>query len=88
MDTCGKRSRGVNYRIQEVHKFNVRLANFGEEKKVRVGEMVEDKAVELATTMMTETFIYSVRPPRYPHTHTHVHTIGNISFYASFIPES
>jgi hypothetical protein len=52
---------GVSLRLQEVHKLNVRIAHIGEEKTVRVGEMVEHKAVELATSMMTETFIYSVR---------------------------
>lgn len=57
----------MKLRVQEVHKFNVRLANYGEEKQVRVGEMVEDKAVELATQMMTETFIYSVCPPSCTH---------------------
>jgi hypothetical protein len=46
--------------LQVLHKWNVWLRNVGEEKKVIVGEMVEDKAVELASTMVTETLIYSV----------------------------
>lgn len=36
------------------------IAHYGENKKVIIGEMVDDKAVELASSMLTETFIYSV----------------------------
>lgn len=47
---------------QATHRWNVWLKHYGEPPKNRiVGEMVDEKAVALASSMLSETFIYSVR---------------------------
>jgi hypothetical protein len=46
--------------VQRVHQFNVWVRYYGEGKTVRVGEMTDDKAIGLASSVVTETFIYSV----------------------------
>ena len=47
--------------MQQVHKFNVWVRYYGEEKRHIVGEITDDKAVKLASTMITEATIYGVR---------------------------
>jgi hypothetical protein len=46
--------------MQQVHKFNVWVRYYGEEKRHIVGEITDDKAVKLASTMITEATIYGV----------------------------
>jgi hypothetical protein len=46
--------------MQALHRFNVWVMHYGDQRKVIVGEMVEEKAVQLASNVVTETFIYMV----------------------------
>eukprot|EP00892_Ulva_mutabilis_P003565 jgi/Ulvmu1/1580/UM111_0008.1 len=52
--------KNIVHVARRLHAFNVWLAHYGENKKVIIGEMVEDKAVTLASTMVSESFIYAV----------------------------
>lgn len=48
--------------MQHVHRFNVYVRYYGEpEKKRFVAEITDDKAISLASTMVTETCIWGVR---------------------------
>jgi hypothetical protein len=46
--------------LQALHSFNVWVMHYGDQKKVIVGEMVPEKAVQLASNVVTETVIYLV----------------------------
>lgn len=52
--------------VQALHRFNVWVAHYGDAKKVIVGELVEEKAVQLASSVVTEAFIYTVRTTSNP----------------------
>lgn len=52
--------------VQALHRFNVWVAHYGDAKKVIVGELVEEKAVQLASSVVTEAFIYTVRTTATP----------------------
>ena len=51
--------------LQQAHKFNVYVRYYGEgDKKRFVAEITDDKAINLASTMVTETVLYGVRCAR------------------------